>query len=157
MATAKIKAKFVEPMLLLRSAELPDDEGWLKEIKLDGYRCLAIKTGGKVDLRSRNDNDFNGISRHHKALAPMPDDTVIDGEVVAIDDSGQPSFNPLQNYGKAGTPLFDHAFDLLVLAGQDVMCETLVARRGFLEEACYPNWTTLSDTPRCSTAALKTS
>jgi len=56
-------------------------------IKLDGYRALALKSGGKVSLRSRNDNDFN--SRYPgivNALAAMPDDTVIDGEVVALDE-----------------------------------------------------------------------
>ncbi len=64
---------------------------------------LAFKNGGKVHLRSRNDNDFNarypGIV---KALAPLPKDTLIDGEVVALDDDGKPSFNMLQNYGSAG-------------------------------------------------------
>jgi bifunctional non-homologous end joining protein LigD len=84
VATPKVKAKFIEPMLLLRSAELPDDDGWLREI--DGYRCLAIKTGGKVEIRSRNDNDFSErYPAITKALAKMPDETVIDGEVVAID------------------------------------------------------------------------
>jgi bifunctional non-homologous end joining protein LigD len=80
------KAKFIEPMLLLRTEKLPEGAEWIHELKFDGYRSLAIKTGGKVQLRSRNDNDFNarypGIV---KALAPMPDDTVIDGEVVALD------------------------------------------------------------------------
>jgi bifunctional non-homologous end joining protein LigD len=55
-------------------------------LKFDGYRALAIKTRGKVHLRSRNDNDFNArYPGLMKALAPMPDDTVIDGEVVALD------------------------------------------------------------------------
>ena len=120
------KAKFIEPMLLLRSAELPDDDAWLREIKLDGYRCLAIKTGGKVEIRSRNDNDFSErYPAITKALAKMPDETVVDGEVVAIDESGHPSFNLLQNYGKSGRPLLFYAFDLLILAGKNVMGETL--------------------------------
>jgi bifunctional non-homologous end joining protein LigD len=45
-------------MLLLRKERLPDGPGWLYEIKLDGYRAIAIKSGVKVQLRSRNDNDF---------------------------------------------------------------------------------------------------
>ena len=54
----KTKAAFIEPMLLLRTENLPQGADWSYEIKLDGYRALAIKTGGKVQLRSRNDNDF---------------------------------------------------------------------------------------------------
>jgi ATP-dependent DNA ligase len=114
-------AAFVEPMLLLRKERLPEGADWLYEIKLDGYRALAIKTGGKVQLRSRNDNDFNqrypGIV---KALATLPAETVIDGEIVALDEAGKPSFNTLQNYGSSAAPVFYFVFDLLVLAGRDV-------------------------------------
>jgi bifunctional non-homologous end joining protein LigD len=86
VAAPKITAGFIEPMLLLRSSELPDDDGWLKELKLDGYRALAIKTEGKVELRSRNDNDFGvRYAAIAKALAKLPDETVIDGEIVALD------------------------------------------------------------------------
>jgi hypothetical protein len=60
-----------------------------EEIKFDGYRAVAFKTGGKVQLRSRNDKEFTlrypGIA---KALASLPGDTVVDGEVVALDGSG---------------------------------------------------------------------
>jgi ATP-dependent DNA ligase len=60
MAKPKTRASFIEPMLLLRSESLPAGPDWTLELKLDGYRALAIKTGGEVQLRSHNDNDFRG-------------------------------------------------------------------------------------------------
>jgi DNA ligase D-like protein (predicted ligase) len=142
------KAKFIEPMLLLRTEKLPEGLDWLVELKLDGYRALAMKTAGKVQLRSRNDNDFS--LRYHgivKALQPMPDETVIDGEVIALDAEGRPSFNLLQNYGSADAPLHFFIFDVLILKGKDVMGETLVKRRELIEELVLP---TLADPIRYS-------
>ena len=81
----KAKAAFIEPMLLLRTGALPEAANWLYELKLDGYRALAINSAGRVQLRSRNDNDFSvRYPAIVKALAPLPE-TVIDGEVVAVD------------------------------------------------------------------------
>jgi bifunctional non-homologous end joining protein LigD len=134
MAIPKTTAKFVEPMLLLRMESLAEGPNWLLELKLDGYRALAIKTGGKVQLRSRNNNDFTSrFPAIAKALGAIPDETVIDGELVALDESGRPSFNTLQNYGSSRAPLFYYAFDLLVLSGRSVMNESLDARRDLLE------------------------
>jgi ATP-dependent DNA ligase len=80
------KAAFIEPMLLLRAERLPEGPEWVYELKLDGYRASAIKSGGKVHLRSRNGNDFSArYPSISKALAHMPDETVIDGEIVALD------------------------------------------------------------------------
>jgi DNA ligase D-like protein (predicted ligase) len=139
MPEKKAKAAFIEPMLLLRTEKLPDGPEWVRELKLDGYRALAFKSGGKVHLRSRNDNDFNvrypGIV---KALARMPDDTVIDGEVVALDEQGRPSFNTLQNYGSSGVPLHFFIFDILVLKGRDVMSTPLMDRRTLIEKHILP-------------------
>jgi ATP-dependent DNA ligase len=114
------RACFIAPMLLQRSAKLPEDDAWLIELKLDGFRAIAFKTGGKVHLRSRNDKDFNGrYPAIVKALSNMPDETVLDGEIVALDESGRPSFNVLQNYGSSDAPIFYYVFDLPVLAGRD--------------------------------------
>jgi DNA ligase D-like protein (predicted ligase) len=132
---SKTKASFIEPMLLLLTEKLAEGPDWLLELKLDGYRALAIKSGGKVHLRSRNDNDFNerypGIV---EALASMPDETVIDSEVVALDEDGRPSFNALQNHGSSGAPLHFFIFDVLILKGKDVMGEPLIKRRELIEK-----------------------
>ena len=126
-------------MLLLRTDSLPDDERWLYELKLDGYRAIAFKRDGVVYLRSRNDNDFS--ARHPgvvKGLAKLPDNTVIDGEVIAFDDEGRPSFNALQNYGSAAAPVVYYVFDVMVLAGRDVMREPLEKRRELLQKKVLP-------------------
>jgi bifunctional non-homologous end joining protein LigD len=106
-------------MLLLRTESLPSGEQWLYELKLDGYRAIAFKRSSAVHLRSRNDNDFNvRYPAVVEALVKLPENTVIDGEVVAFDQEGRPSFNALQNYGSAPGPVVYYVFDVMVLAGQ---------------------------------------
>jgi bifunctional non-homologous end joining protein LigD len=122
-------------MLLLRTEELPEGAEWVYEIKLDGYRAIGFKTGGKVRLRSRNDNDF--AIRYPSiavALSGLPDETVIDGEVVALDAQERPPFNVLQNYGSSGAPLQFYVFDVLMLAGKNLMKLPLSERRTLLQE-----------------------
>ncbi len=127
-------------MLLLRTDALPDDGGrWDYQLKLDGYRAVAFKTGGKLHVRSRNDNDFGPrYPTVVKGLTRLPDETVIDGEVVALDPQGRPSFNLLQNYGSPAIPIVYFVFDLMVLAGRDVMRESLTVRRKLLEAKVLP-------------------
>ena len=136
---ARVKARFIEPMLLLRSDTLPDDPArWSYQLKLDGYRAIAFKSDGKIHLRSRNDNDFSARYRDVvRGLATLPSETVIDGEVVALDQDGRPSFNLLQNYSP-GTPVVYYVFDVMVLAGRDVKARTLEARRELLEGEVLP-------------------
>src|ERR1700688_2307033 len=130
----KAKATFIEPMLLQRSGVLPEADEWLYELKLDGYRALGINSAGRVQLRSRNDKDFSvRYPAIVRALAPLPSETVIDGEVIALDESGRPSFNILQNYGSSKAPILYYVFDVLVLAGRDVMGMPLSTRRDLLE------------------------
>ena len=59
----------------------------------------------------------------------MPDETVIDGKVVVLDDAGRPSFNALQNHKASNAPLLYYVFDVLILTGQDLMVEKLSVRR----------------------------
>ncbi len=126
----KLKGQFIDPMLLLRTDTLPNDGSrWEYQLKFDGYRAIAFKTGGNVHLRSRNDNDFSvRYSGVVKGLAKLPDETVIDGEVIALDDDGRPSFSILQNYGSSKAPVVYFVFDVMVLAGRDVMKEPLETR-----------------------------
>src|SRR5882762_7065998 len=132
-------AKFFEPMLLLRTDALPEGERWEYQLKLDGYRAIAFKSKGTVHLRSRNDKDFSlRYADVVKGLAKLPDETVIDGEVIALDDDGRPSFNILQNYGSSKAPVLYFVFDVMVLAGRDVMGESLEARRSLLEKKILP-------------------
>jgi ATP-dependent DNA ligase len=62
-----------------------------------------------------------------KGLADLPDETVVDGEVVALDPGGRPSFNAPQN-GSAGTTIIYYVFDVMILAGRNVMGETFRGR-----------------------------
>ena len=139
MTSKDSKARFIEPMLLQTTSDLPEGPAWGYELKLDGYRAIAFKTHGRIHLRSRNNKDFSrkypGIA---EALADLPDETVIDGEVVALDESGRPSFNLLQNYGSSNLPVFYYVFDVLILAGHDVMPEPLARRRDLLQQHILP-------------------
>jgi hypothetical protein len=99
---------------------------------LDGYRAIAFKSGGKLHIRSRNDNDFTvRYPSILKGLAKLPDETVIDGELVAFDADGKPSFNALQNLASADTPIIYYVFDVLVAARRDVR-----GRRSRSGESC---------------------
>ncbi len=135
----KARAEFIAPMLLLRAERLPEGARWLYELKLDGYRAIAAKASGKVQVWSRNENDFGArYPSIAAALASPPDNTVVDGEIVALDDQGKPSFNALQNYGSLKTPLIYYLFDVLVLSGRDVRGLPLEDRRARLEQAVLP-------------------
>jgi DNA ligase D-like protein (predicted ligase) len=137
------KAGFIEPMLLLRTDQLPDDAArWSYQLKLDGYRAVAFKTSGTVHLRSRNDNDFGGrYPAVMRGLTKLPNETVIDGELIALAADGRPSFNALQNYGSAGMPLLYLIFDVMLVEGRDVKAETLDSRRALLERRIIPKLT----------------
>jgi ATP-dependent DNA ligase len=133
MPTENTKARFFEPMLLLSTSSLPEGEGWEYELKLDGYRAIGFNSNGRVYLRSRNNKDFAlRYPTIATALQKLPNETVIDGEVVAFDDSGRPSFNTLQNFGSSEVPIFYYAFDVLILEGRDVRSKTLETLRKLL-------------------------
>jgi bifunctional non-homologous end joining protein LigD len=89
------------------------------ELIFDGYRAIALKTAGRVRILSRNDKDFTKrFQSIARALEALPDDTVIDGEIIAYDSDGRPSFNVLQNYRSLGPEIHLCVSDLLTLHGK---------------------------------------
>jgi len=137
----KTKPGFIQPMLLLRTERLPEGPNWLYELKLDGYRAIGIKSAGSVHLRSRNNKSFDGkYPAIVQALTRLPDETVLDGEVVALDESGRPSFNAPQN-SSSTAHLCYYVFDVLVLAGRNVVSEPLSTRRELLRRQVLPRLT----------------
>src|SRR5206468_10369714 len=91
--------RFIEPMYASPAAELPKGDEWLYEIKLDGYRCLAGRDSRGVTLWCRRANPFTSqFPTIARAFEPLTPDTVVDGEVVAIDETGRAPVNLLQHH-----------------------------------------------------------
>src|SRR5688572_15910147 len=126
---------FVTPMAALAVEALPEGPDWSYELKLDGYRALIIKDGGSIKLRSRNDKDLLSMYPALAATARrlQAEQAVIDGEIVAVDEQGRPSFQALQHRGThpKHTIVF-YAFDLLHLNGEDTTALPLKTRRAQL-------------------------
>src|SRR5882762_7473903 len=107
-------------------AELGDkvfnSEAWMWEPKLDGYRALALIEDGKVQLRSRRGLDLAAdFPRLVADLGKQAVDTMIlDGEIVAFDASGKPSFGAMQNRASGAERAVFYCFDLLYFAGVDL-------------------------------------
>lgn len=129
--------KFVEPMECLLVSRLPEGPEWTYEIKLDGYRAQALCAGKATQLLSRNGKDLAGrfplIIR--ELAAAFPTDSVVDGELVALDPSGKPSFSLIQNSATSGAEIVFFAFDLVRHAGKDLTKTPLSERRKLLRFA----------------------
>jgi DNA ligase D-like protein (predicted ligase) len=122
-------ATFKEPMECLAVPKLPDGPQWLYQVKLDGYRAIAVKSSGKLNLFSRRRNSFNSqYSLVFEALSDLPDNTVIDGEFVALDQSGRPDFNLLQHYRAQASRIHYFVFDLPVYNNRDLTRLPLIER-----------------------------
>jgi ATP-dependent DNA ligase len=128
----KFRAGFVFPRRSFRQLLYGRAQHRLYELKLDGYRALGLKTEGRTRLYLRNGKDFSArFPSITRAIDALPDETLIDGEVVAVDEKGRPSFSSLQNFDRA--PMF-YVFDLPTPAGEDLKQRPLDERRKVLRK-----------------------
>jgi DNA ligase D-like protein (predicted ligase) len=111
---------------------LPEGDDWSYELKLDGYRALVIKDGARIQLRSRTGKDLTAAYRSVATAASRLNavQAVVDGEIVAVDGTGRPSFQALQHRGAhPGHAVVFFAFDLLHADGADLTSLPLGTRR----------------------------
>ncbi len=134
------KVRFIESMKPLLREEPPARGGWVYELKFDGFRALALKSGGKVKLLSRNENELTAkFGEVAVAMAELPGkEWVVDGEVVSLDEAGRSSFQMLQarELEAKKAPLYYYVFDLLQLNGKDLTGLPLTVRKEALRQLC---------------------
>ncbi len=145
---SRVDAHSVEVMLAEPEEHAFTRDGWLFELKLDGYRLLASKSHGEALLLTRNGNDYTAVFPEvARAIKALPvDSCIVDGEVVVLDAEGKPSFSRLQQRGRLSAPVdirraavelpaTFYAFDLLAFEDFDLRPIPLVARKALLATA----------------------
>ena len=120
-------------MYALAIKNLPEGRDWLYEVKFDGYRCLAGRRSDGVTLWSRRGNLFTAQFPHiARACERLPADTLLDGEIVAVDENGRVSFNLIQHHRSQAQALLFYAFDVLICRGKSLLNVLLEERRKVL-------------------------
>jgi bifunctional non-homologous end joining protein LigD len=133
---------FVPPMMAQSAKEPFDSPDWIFEIKLDGYRAVTVfDAAGKPHLWTRNgmplEQKFPAISQSVARLKLRS--TILDGEIIAVDESGIPRFQLLQRFQKQPTaPTLYFVFDVLWTNRADITGKTLMERRAVLESIVKP-------------------
>jgi bifunctional non-homologous end joining protein LigD len=133
MLQRALPAGFIAPCLPTKTTTLPSGSQWLHEIKHDGFRIIARKSDGRVRLYSRPGNDFTRqFPLIIEALERLRSRScIIDGEAVACDDNGVPSFDRIR-YRRHDAGVFLYAFDLIELNGDDLRRDPLEVRKATL-------------------------
>ena len=122
-----------EPMLA-RAGEIPGGRGWTFEPKMDGFRCM-VRTHATFCARSRRGWDMTHLLPEFRPALPVG--VQLDGEVVALDESGRPDFHRLSSrmlHGRAGITLTLFVFDVLAVEGLPTTMLPYAERRALLEE-----------------------
>jgi bifunctional non-homologous end joining protein LigD len=129
---------WIAPQLAQLVDAAPAGEGWVHEIKFDGYRMLCHVNKGRCTIHSRNRKEWTTqLPRLAAAMARLPvDNAWVDGEVIVPDESGRSSFQALQNAfaGQGAEKLAYYAFDLLYVNGHDLREVPLLARKQVLRQ-----------------------
>jgi bifunctional non-homologous end joining protein LigD len=134
MLQRTLPAGFIAPCLPTKAHTLPSGSQWLHEIKHDGFRIIARKTGAQVRLYSRPGNDlthrFPLIVETLTGLRSRS--CIIDGEAVCCDEDGMPNFDRIR-YRRYDASVFLYAFDLIELNGDDLRRDPLGVRKATLK------------------------
>src|SRR5436305_4786432 len=132
----KPRPRFIEPMECKRVPKLPEGAAWIYEPKQDGYRVIAVIDGSASLLYSMSGLNYTAKYPHiAEALKWLKlREAVFDGEVVALDPTGKPSFSELQNSRLTKLPIIFYVFDLLHLKGHDWLDRPFSQRRRQLEQ-----------------------
>jgi bifunctional non-homologous end joining protein LigD len=132
--------KDLTPMFASLTDKPFDEEGWVYEIKWDGYRALAYLKNGKVQMRSRNNKVFDDrFYPLRDAMKELGLNAVLDGEIIVVGEKGESRFGDLQNWrSEADGNLMFYVFDLLWHDGYSLMHLPLMERRAQLEQV-LPN------------------
>ena len=148
-------------MMAVSASALPEGEAWSYEVKWDGYRAQGVKNGTAVALASRS---LKSITTQFPSVAQAvggirAKTAVLDGEIVAIDAKGHPSFQALHHASLEGLSVVYYAFDLLHLNGRDLTRMPLEDRRDALREVVGESGVLMSDalpgTPAQIAAAVR--
>ena len=127
------KAAFIQPMECLSVSKLPEGEQWAYEVKLDGYRAVAVKVDLDLTLYSRRKKILNKqFPEIAAALRELPPGIVLDGEIVAFDDAGRPTFNLLHNFRSDPSKVCYYVFDLLCWRNRDTTGLHFLERRALV-------------------------
>lgn len=127
---------YIKPMLAVTVEEAFNRPGWIFEIKWDGYRAIAEKNSEMINLYSRNQNSF--LEKYPEIVSELkkvPGQFILDGEIVVLNDKGEPDFQLMQNYAeeKKGHLIY-YVFDLLYLDGRDLRRFELGNRKEVLKK-----------------------
>ncbi|NOS85770.1 MAG: ATP-dependent DNA ligase, partial [Ignavibacteria bacterium] len=126
----------IKPMLATLADKPFNSKEWIFEIKWDGYRVISKKRKNSTALNSRNLTSFDALFPSIKrSLKYIKGDFVIDGEAVALDETGRPNFQQIQNYRKTGHGnVIYYVFDLLWLNGYNTEVLPVTERKELLKE-----------------------